>query len=151
MTNYLPNDEESKHFACLLQWDNIYYQPPTQDFIPHIPTRNFIWVSGVTGTSFDNIGPELLGRGRRIKVDEHNKVIGLDNVFAIGDVSIMTAEKDYPNGHPQLAQVAIQQGDLLASNLKNMEKVRSLNLSITVILVHWLLWVEIKLWPILIN
>jgi len=34
MTNYLPNDEESKHYACLLQWDNIYYQPPTQDFIP---------------------------------------------------------------------------------------------------------------------
>jgi predicted amidohydrolase len=34
MTNYLPNDEESKHFACLLQWDNIYYQPPTPDFIP---------------------------------------------------------------------------------------------------------------------
>jgi len=91
-----------------------------------IPTRNFIWVSGVTGTSFDNIGPELLGRGRRIKVDEHNKVIGLDNVFAIGDVCIMTAEKDYPNGHPQLAQVAIQQGDLLASNLKNMEKGKKL-------------------------
>jgi len=91
-----------------------------------IPTRNFIWVSGVTGTSFDNIGSEFLGRGRRIKVDEHNKVIGLDNVFAIGDVSIMTAEKDYPNGHPQLAQVAIQQGDLLASNLKNMEKGKKL-------------------------
>jgi len=34
MTNYLPNDEESRHYACLLQWDNIYYQPPTQDFIP---------------------------------------------------------------------------------------------------------------------
>ena len=34
MTNYLPNDEESKHYACLLQWDNIYYQPPTQDFLP---------------------------------------------------------------------------------------------------------------------
>ena len=91
-----------------------------------IPTRNFIWVSGVTGTSFDNIGSEFLGRGRRIKVDEHNKVIGLDNVFAIGDVCIMTAEKDYPNGHPQLAQVAIQQGDLLASNLKNMEKGKKL-------------------------
>ena len=27
MTNYLPNDEESKHYATLLQWDNIYYQP----------------------------------------------------------------------------------------------------------------------------
>jgi NADH dehydrogenase, FAD-containing subunit len=91
-----------------------------------IPTRNFIWVSGVTGTSFDNIGSEFLGRGRRIKVDEHNKVIGLDNVFAIGDVCIMTAEKDFPNGHPQLAQVAIQQGDLLASNLKSLEKGKKL-------------------------
>ncbi len=38
MTNYLPNDEESKHFACLLQWDNIYYQPPTQDFVPQKTT-----------------------------------------------------------------------------------------------------------------
>jgi predicted amidohydrolase len=38
MTNYLPNDEESKHFACLLQWDNIYYQPPTQEFIPQKTT-----------------------------------------------------------------------------------------------------------------
>jgi predicted amidohydrolase len=34
ITNYLPNDEESKHFACLMQWDNIYYQPPTPDYIP---------------------------------------------------------------------------------------------------------------------
>ena len=38
MTNYLPNDEESRHFACLLQWDNIYYQPPTQEFIPQKTT-----------------------------------------------------------------------------------------------------------------
>ena len=28
--NYLPNDEESCHCACLLQWDNIYYEPPTE-------------------------------------------------------------------------------------------------------------------------
>lgn len=33
MKNYLPNDEESKHCATLLQWDNIYYQPPTQDYV----------------------------------------------------------------------------------------------------------------------
>jgi len=38
MTNYLPNDEESMHYACLLQWDNIYYQPPTQDFVPQKKT-----------------------------------------------------------------------------------------------------------------
>ena len=34
MTNYLPNDEESKHYACLLQWDNIYYQPETSETLP---------------------------------------------------------------------------------------------------------------------
>ena len=33
MKNYLPNDEESKHCATLLQWDNIYYQEPTQDYV----------------------------------------------------------------------------------------------------------------------
>lgn len=33
MRNYLPNDEESKHCATLLQWDNIYYQPPTQSYV----------------------------------------------------------------------------------------------------------------------
>jgi predicted amidohydrolase len=33
MRNYLPNDEESKHYACLLQWDNIYYQAPTQEYV----------------------------------------------------------------------------------------------------------------------
>jgi len=38
MTNYLPNDEESCHYACLLQWDNIYYQPPTQEFVPQKTT-----------------------------------------------------------------------------------------------------------------
>ncbi|MDP4276830.1 MAG: bifunctional GNAT family N-acetyltransferase/carbon-nitrogen hydrolase family protein, partial [Bacteroidota bacterium] len=38
MTNYLPNDEESKHYACLLQWDNIYYQPPKQEFVPQKTT-----------------------------------------------------------------------------------------------------------------
>ncbi len=38
MTNYLPNDKESKHYACLMQWDNIYYQPPSQDFVPQKTT-----------------------------------------------------------------------------------------------------------------
>lgn len=33
MRNYLPNDEESRHCATLLQWDNIYYQPPTDSYV----------------------------------------------------------------------------------------------------------------------
>ncbi|WP_078063379.1 NAD(P)/FAD-dependent oxidoreductase [Bacteroides ihuae] len=91
-----------------------------------IPTRTFIWVSGVIATSFDHIDAEMLGRGRRILVDEFNRVKGIENVFAIGDVCLQT-EKDYPNGHPQLAQVAIQQGHLLASNLKKLEKGKALS------------------------
>lgn len=86
-----------------------------------IPTRTFVWVSGVKAATFDNIDPAVLGRGSRIMVDEFNRVKGLDNVFAIGDICLQT-EENYPYGHPQLAQVAIQQGDLLSSNLKRIEK-----------------------------
>lgn len=87
-----------------------------------IATRTFIWVSGVTAITFDNMPPSFRGRGGRIKVDEFNQVEGTSNIFAIGDQSIHTTDEDYPNGHPQLAQVAIQQGKLLAKNLIRLEK-----------------------------
>lgn len=87
-----------------------------------IATRTFIWVSGVRAQSVGNLDPKFLGRGGRIKVDAYNRVEGLDGVFSIGDQCLMTADEDYPGGHPQLAQVAIQQGNLLAKNLIRMEK-----------------------------
>lgn len=87
-----------------------------------IATRTFIWMSGVAAITFGNIDGELLGRGRRIKVDEFNRVQGTDTIFAIGDQCIQTTDKNYPNGHPQLAQVAIQQGKLLAKNLQRLQK-----------------------------
>lgn len=90
-----------------------------------IPTRAFIWVSGVTAVSFDKLDAALLNRGRRITVDEFNRVQGTDNVFSIGDICLQT-EEEYPNGHPQVAQVAIQQGVLLAANLKRMVKGKEL-------------------------
>ena len=43
---------------------------------------------------------------------------GTDNIYALGDICYQTTDKNFPNGHPQLAQVAIQQGTLLAKNLK---------------------------------
>ena len=55
---------------------------------------------------------------------------GLDGVFAIGDQCIMTADPDYPGGHPQLAQVAIQQGTLLAANLERLERGEALQSSV---------------------
>lgn len=87
-----------------------------------IATRTFIWVSGVAGVTINNIDRSFLGRGNRIKVDEFNRVPGMEDVFAIGDQCIQTTDKDYPKGHPQLAQVAIQQGKLLAKNLCRLEK-----------------------------
>ncbi len=82
-----------------------------------IATRTFIWVSGVTGVTIGNLDASLIGRGGRIKVDSFNRVEGMNNVFAIGDQCIQVADEDYPNGHPQLAQVAIQQGELLAKRI----------------------------------
>jgi len=91
-----------------------------------IATRTFIWVSGVAGVPIGNMDRSFLGRGNRIKVDEFNRVVGMDGVFAIGDQCLQTSDKDYPYGHPQLAQVAIQQGKLLARNLIRMQKGKKL-------------------------
>lgn len=85
-----------------------------------ITTKTLVWVSGVTATHFEHIDKELLNRGGRITVNKFNQVQGMTNVFAIGDVCFQT-EAAYPNGHPQVAQVAIQQGNLLAGNLKRQE------------------------------
>ncbi|MCD7848326.1 MAG: NAD(P)/FAD-dependent oxidoreductase [Parabacteroides sp.] len=86
-----------------------------------IETKIVVWVSGVTATRFEQIENNELGRGGRILVNAYNQLHGSNNVFAIGDVCLQT-ETDYPNGHPQVAQVAIQQGLLLADNLKRLEK-----------------------------
>lgn len=92
-----------------------------------IPTRTFIWVSGVRANSIGNLPETSIGRGGRIKVDAFNRVEGCDNIFCIGDQCIMLdGDKQYPNGHPQLAQVAIQQGNLLASNLVNLAEGKAL-------------------------
>ena len=86
-----------------------------------ISTRTFIWVSGVAGQPVGNLDASHLGRGRRIKVDSFNRVEGLEDVFCIGDQCLVEGDKDYPNGHPQLAQVAMQQADIVARNLTGMD------------------------------
>ena len=85
-------------------------------------SKAVIWVSGITANEVAGIKAELLGRGGRILVDGYNRVEGLDGVFAIGDQSLMLADPQYPNGHPQLAQVALQQAKFLAKNLKALQQ-----------------------------
>lgn len=82
-----------------------------------IASETVIWVSGVTANHFEGIPLQSIGRGGRILTDEFNRVKSLSNIFAIGDICLQT-EPNYPQGHPQVAQVAIQQGKLLACNLQ---------------------------------
>jgi len=84
-----------------------------------IRTNNLVWAAGVKANSIDGINPAIIMRGGRMKVNSFNQVDSYDNIFALGDVALMTEEK-YPNGHPQVAQPAIQQGKLLAKNLINL-------------------------------
>ena len=84
-----------------------------------IRTNNLVWAAGVKANGVEGINPEVLVRGGRMKVNRFNQIEGYENVFAVGDVAFMTEEK-YPNGHPQVAQPAMQQGKLLAKNLKNL-------------------------------
>ena len=87
-----------------------------------IPTRTFLWVSGIRANAMPGIDESHLGRGFRFKVDEFNRIPGVEDVFAIGDQCLQTSDAAYPYGHPQVAQVAIQQAKNLAKNLKRIDK-----------------------------
>ncbi|NQU80335.1 MAG: NAD(P)/FAD-dependent oxidoreductase [Bacteroidetes bacterium] len=82
-------------------------------------TKNFIWTAGVKGVSVKGLPKESKNKQNRILVDVFSRIIPLDNVFAIGDNALLKT-KQYPKGHPMVAQPAIQQGKLLAENLKRI-------------------------------
>lgn len=87
-----------------------------------IPTRTFLWVSGIRANAMPGISEDHLGRGFRFKVDQFNRIPGQNDVFAIGDQCLQTTDPTYPNGHPQVAQVAIQQAKNLAKNIKRINE-----------------------------
>ena len=87
----------------------------------HLVTRTLIWAAGVTGASIAGLAPTALLRSNRYQVDEYNRVTGYDNIFAIGDIGQM-ATPAYPDGHPQVAQPALQQGEQLGYNLRRLLK-----------------------------
>lgn len=85
-----------------------------------IPTKIVIWAAGIKGNVPEGIDKNLIARGNRIKTDRQCKVIGTNNIFAIGDVAYME-EPAWPNGHPQVAPVAMQMADTIAKNLRSIE------------------------------
>ena len=91
-----------------------------------IQTKNLIWAAGITAREFEGIPAESYGRGKRILTDAFNKVNGTTNIFAIGDTCIQLTDENFSQGHPQVAQVAIQQGLNLADNFKNLLQQKAL-------------------------
>ena len=80
-------------------------------------TATVIWTAGVQGAAIHGLDSRsLVERVERIRVNQYNQVVGYNNIFAIGDIASMESEK-YPQGHPMMAQPALQQGDLLGENL----------------------------------
>lgn len=82
-------------------------------------TKTVVWAAGVTAFSLEGIKSDEIGRANRIKVDRFNRILHQDPVYVLGDQSIMETPI-FPNGHPQLANVANQQAQLLAKNLKRL-------------------------------
>ena len=79
-----------------------------------------IWTAGVKGVPMAGLDASVLVKNiERIKVNQFNQVLGFENLFAIGDIALMETEM-YPEGHPMMAQPALQQGDLLAENLVDL-------------------------------
>lgn len=81
-----------------------------------VKCETLIWTAGVKGNPVEGFAPETIAGGNRISVDEYCKIKGYENIYAIGDVASMVQEK-YPKGHPMVAPVAIQQGELVADNI----------------------------------
>ena len=80
-----------------------------------ILSKNLIWAAGVTGNILPGIPTEYILKGNRLKVNRWNEVEGLPDIYALGDIAYMPTPK-YPNGHPQLANVALTQAMQLAKN-----------------------------------
>jgi NADH:ubiquinone reductase (H+-translocating) len=107
MTNTLVKDYDGK---------DVLLQDGTK-----IAAATVIWAAGIKGNVPAGIDASLITKGNRIKTDRHSLVQGSRNIYAIGDLAYMESPK-YPHGHPQVAAAAIQHADVLASNLKILER-----------------------------
>jgi NADH dehydrogenase len=86
-----------------------------------IQAGKVIWAAGIQGNTVPGLPEDKLGKGNRLLTDRFNRVEGFENIYAVGDLALMR-EENYPNGHPQVAQAAIQQARQLAGNFIRLEK-----------------------------
>ena len=78
--------------------------------------ETLIWTAGITGSVIKGLSPDCITKGNRYIIDGQCKIKGYDNIYALGDIAYL-ADEAYPKGHPQVAQVAIQQAKHLANIL----------------------------------
>ncbi|MGF7140489.1 NAD(P)/FAD-dependent oxidoreductase [Roseimarinus sediminis] len=90
-----------------------------------IESETLVWAAGIKGQMPDGLSQSILARGNRVNVNRFNQVNGFEHIYAIGDIACMETEK-YPHGHPQVAQVALQQARQLAYNLIALQKNKAL-------------------------
>ncbi len=83
-----------------------------------IPSQKVIWAAGIQGMPVAGLPASAITYGNRLAVDRFHRVKDTEDIYAVGDVAYME-EPDWEQGHPQVAQVAIQMGENLAKNFAN--------------------------------
>ena len=83
-----------------------------------IKSRNLLWAAGITTNIIDGLADAVYERGNRVATNRYNKALNYENIYVLGDLAYMKTEK-FPQAHPQVANVAINQARLLAKNLKS--------------------------------
>lgn len=115
---YLQNMGVKVHLNCAVKSYNGY--EVLLNTGEKLISRTMVWAAGVKGKPIEGLQESSINRAGRIRVDAFNTVIGYSNIFAIGDAAVMEGDERYPAGHPMMAPPAIQQGRLLAKNLKRL-------------------------------
>ncbi|SDD48597.1 NADH dehydrogenase [Algoriphagus faecimaris] len=85
-----------------------------------IDTQTLLWAAGIKPNKIQGLDPSCYAKNGRLLVDDYSQIKGTENIFALGDISLMQGDQ-YPNGHPQVAQVALQQATNLGKNLPRIE------------------------------
>lgn len=97
--------------------DNVVYMSNGET----ISSSSVIWVSGIRANAIDGVPKDAVGHAGRLLCDRFNRVKGMDDVFVIGDQSLIEGDPEWKLGHPQLAQVAMQQAANVARNIRRKE------------------------------
>jgi len=82
-------------------------------------TKTLLWAAGVKPNHIKGLREDQMIRNGRLIVNQYNQLKDNEGIYVVGDLCVLE-DGDYPRGHPQVAQVAIQQADNLADNLKAM-------------------------------